>query len=689
MTDQRYGLRTVRQRTDELSSDSMRTPPRPERKIRPANERRRNEAQPLPSDMSDHGGYIRGLDGLRALAVGAVILYHVFPGVFRGGFLGVDVFFVISGFLITTLLIREDRKNNFIDLKGFWVRRARRLIPALATLILVVVPAAWAVHTDLLVGIGRQVLGALTFSTNWLEIAHGSSYFDQTSPLLFKNFWSLAIEEQFYVFWPIIMLVVLALLTVWWQRLALAATIAVGSGLLMMVLYSGDNLTRLYYGTDTHIFGIAIGVGLAFLWSDPSGRILGKAHWRRYSSAYGWTALAVLLIFMLILPDTGPWAYMGGMFAASLLTCVIIAAMLRSESILARVGEMRALRWIGTRSYGLYLWHWPILIMLAVVVPVAFGSWQYWLRSIAAIVLTGIICEISFRFVETPLRKNGFKASFARAREFVTAKREGKIAAGAVVLLVLATVVAIVIAPEKSETQRMIEAGQEGTVAISPAEVGEGTEGSEDVLSTVPPPPETISDDLDTTVPDASEVTAIGDSMIVASRTGLEAAMPGMNFVATSNLKWSDAPAVVQEALESEQIGRVVVIDFGTNAGVPDEDVVRQTVHMLGEGRMIFLVNLYSPSTFIDSSNSSLAKVAQEYPNVALIDWHAAASANPRLLQVDATHTSIDGANAFGALVKESITDFAVELSETKGVDPGQGWASESSSSNVDKSKER
>lgn len=169
-------------------------------------DRRSQEPRSNSSAYSDPGGYISGLDGLRAIAVLAVILYHIAPGVFHGGFLGVDVFFVISGFLITTLVLREKRKTGGINLGQFWVRRARRLLPAFLALIIIVVPLAWVVSRDLLVGIGRQVLGALTFSTNWLEIAHGSSYFDQTTPLLFKNFWSLAIEEQFYVLWPLAML---------------------------------------------------------------------------------------------------------------------------------------------------------------------------------------------------------------------------------------------------------------------------------------------------------------------------------------------------------------------------------------------------------------------------------------------------------------------------------------------------
>lgn len=639
---------------------------------------RRPREAGLGGDMADHGGYIAGLDGLRALAVVAVIIYHAFPGFMRGGFLGVDVFFVISGFLITTLLLREDRKNNFINLKAFWVRRARRLVPALALLVITVVPLAWAVNRDLMVGIGRQVLGALTFSTNWLELAHGSSYFDQTVPLLFKNFWSLAIEEQFYVLWPLIMLVVLALIGTWFKRVALAVGIALGSGFLMMVLYSGDNLTRLYYGTDTHIFGIALGVALAFIWADSNATVLGSEHWRRFNAGYGWGALTVVILFMLIMPDTGPWAYMGGMFVVSLLTAVFIAAMLAPNSFFSVLGETRVLRWIGTRSYGLYLWHWPILVMAAILVPTAVGSFGAFARSIVAIVVTGIIVELSFRFVETPVRVKGFRQSW---EEFSSAARTtvlGKIKSGAVALLVIATVLAIALAPDKSSTQLMIEEGEQGQVATSDESAGDASHDGEAVTDEEPAVvPQELIEDFDARIPDASEVTVIGDSMIAASRTGIEYAMPGVTIIAQSTLKWSDARGIVQSAIDRGNVGRVVVLDYGTNAGVTDEQVIKDIINLLGPERMIHIVNLYSPSSFIESSNDVLASVASQYENVNLVDWNALATENPGLLQVDATHTSLDGANAFGALLKDDITQFATDLSKQLGTDPGLGWGQE------------
>lgn len=730
----RYSLRTPRTGTPSrtprtaassrspgsgTSSSATRTPVRDVGSVRKPAPRttHRTAARRRPNSMSDGGGYIAGLDGLRALAVTAVIAYHVFPATFRGGFLGVDIFFVISGFLITTLLLREDRRNNYINLKQFWVRRARRLLPALLFLIVVVVPAAWLVSRDLLVGIGRQVLGAATFSTNWLEITHGSSYFDNTTPLLFKNFWSLAIEEQFYLIWPLVMLVVLAVLTTWWQRVILAGIIVAVSAGLMMLLYAGDNLTRVYYGTDTHIFGLAIGILVAFLWADRGETVLGSRIWRSYGAMTGWVALAMLVIFIFVMPDDGPWAYMGGMLLASIAAALIIAAMLIPGSIMAQIAELRAWRWIGTRSYGLYLWHWPVLVIVQAAWPLPIGSAANYLRSFLAVMLTCIIVELSFRFIETPIREYGFGGVFDRIRSAINSTAIAKILAAAMAALLVLTGVAIATAPAKSQTQIMIEEGENGggeasastadsaeggeeTVATPPARDGAsgsgGASGSDDTSASGAANPagsattspfallgariglsgvnivRALPIDFDTSIPQAEEVTVFGDSMIAASATGIEYAMPGVTLHGLSNMQYSNAFDMVNNELQAGTVGRAVVLDYGTNAGISDPNVVRQVINALGNHRMIFLVNLYSPSTFIDSSNELLAQVADEYANVTVIDWNSVAKENPSYLQVDMTHTSIEGANAFGQLIEDSLAPFAQELEALKAEDATQ-----------------
>ncbi|MGO1401655.1 MAG: acyltransferase family protein [Flaviflexus sp.] len=670
--------------------------------------------------MADPGGIIGGLDGLRALAVIAVVVYHITPGALPGGFLGVDVFFVVSGFLITTLLLREVRKTKKVDLKGFWTRRARRLLPALIFLVVTVVPAAALINRDLLVGIGRQVLGALTFSSNWLEIAHGSSYFDQTSPLLFKNFWSLAVEEQFYLLWPPLFILIIMMIRTWQTRVGLALGLAGVSALLMAIMADPMNLTRVYYGTDTHLFGLTLGIALAFSWAPPSGTWMAGT-WQRYSQIVGIAGFVGLMTLLFVLKDQSIIAYRGGILLASICTVALIAAMLAPGSRLAKISDNRVSRWVGTRSYAIYLWHWPILVMASLLWPAAPGTTEFWIRSALAVAVTFGICEFSYHYIETPIRKNGFKETISIAVNHIATRSPaavGLTVAGAI--MVAGTGIAVASAPEKSSVQLEIEENEkrfeeQNNTAPDPsgdpagpedANGGEGSEnvnnpdapgtdspgsdnpersenpdasqspdgtdnpdGSEDPDGSENPGESEGSEDPDNgnggqtpegdwTMPTGDEITAIGDSLIVTSADGLEVQFPGINFIAKSNRQWHQAPALVEQGLADGTIRRAVILDFGTNAGIPDPDVVRQTIELLGPDRMIVIVTIYGLSTFIDASNDYIREIASEYPNVAVADWHAAVSAQPQMLQADQTHPNIEGMYLFAETVDGALRSF-------------------------------
>src|SRR5690606_14639170 len=209
------------------------------------------------SPSSPHIPRYAGLDGLRAIAVCLVLIYHLFPAAgLPSGFIGVDVFFVVSGFLITSLLLRPTRHTLRHRLVDFWRRRARRLLPSLALMLTVCATTAWLIGGDVLVGIGRQLLGAATFSYNWVALGAGSDYFAATEPELFRNVWSLAVEEQFYLLWPLLLPVLLWVLRVRWLLVAFAVAAAAASAWWMSVLVGSDAVTRAYFGTDSHAFGL-------------------------------------------------------------------------------------------------------------------------------------------------------------------------------------------------------------------------------------------------------------------------------------------------------------------------------------------------------------------------------------------------------------------------------------------------
>lgn len=617
----------------------------------------RSDAEPTaksPHDARKLGkSYMPGLDGLRALAVLAVLLYHISPNQFIGGYIGVDLFFVISGFLITYRNLQNiQNPNKKFTLKNFWLRRARRLIPALVLVILVCVPIGAIIYPDILVGAFRQVAGALTYSTNWVEIIHGSNYFDQANPSLFKNFWSLAVEEQFYIIWPPLLLLLLSRRLKNSQLITIVATIAVASMVLMGVLATPDNYTRVYYGTDTHCFGLAMGIIFAFIWNKEKGSLS-----KEWLSAQPWipalapVGLIGFALIVMLVPDTAAFTYPFGLVLGSLFSLFLVGAVIiRPDTLFTRIMELAPLRWLGVRSYGIYLWHWPMLVFGRILIPTAMGTVENVAVDVLFAFISFVAADLSYRFVEEPMRKDGFIKSLEklvdRARDGIV----GRVQAGVCVVLVIATIVAIATAPAKTQLQMQIEKQQAEQAQQAQDAQQNNTEGGS------PQDPGSIPNYDESQmkgIPDSSTITAIGDSLISGNSIGFEEEFPEINFLAEPIRQWEQGVEVVKEGNQQGLIRQNVILDFGTNGGVADEDLVRQVLDELGPNRRILLYNIYSPSTFVDEANEIYEKFAEEYPNVYLVDWNSVASAHPEYLLSDRTHTNIEGQNAFVAAAKE------------------------------------
>ena len=590
-------------------------------------------------------GHLAGLDGLRALAIIAVVVFHLDPAWLPGGFLGVDVFFVISGFLITTLLVRERRSTGGVDLRGFWTRRARRLLPALLLVVPAAVLIARTVEADLLVGIRRQALGALTFSTNWLEIAGGSNYFAATSPQLFMNFWSLAVEEQFYLVWPLAMLGLLALhrrfaLTEW-VLASLVLGVGVASALKMALTYDAANPTRAYYGTDTHLFGLMLGAALAIVWTGPLRAYTTSSVWcSRRRWVIGGSAVTIAALLFLA-GEEHAWTFSLGIPLVSLATAVLLLAAVERPGRLRTVLELPPLTWIGQRSYGIYLWHWPVILIIAQDIPTNAGTAPFVWTRVWAVVVTLALADLSYRFVETPVRRLGFRESGRRvlgAFAHLRSVRVRRVVGGAAVAAALVLTVVLVTAPDRTSTQRTIEANQAKAAAPRKTE-----------------PAPTFSGTKSFTMPEGDEIDVFGDSMVVGSVPALEYYFPGIQIDARSNRQWSAGLSAVESAGDS--LRRAVVLAFGTNAGT-DPDTVEQILEEIGDDRMVVIVNLHADRlSRIDDDNAALERIADKHPNVALADWDAAVSAED--LQSDGIHPSLGGAHTYAATIRQAFADLS------------------------------
>ncbi len=344
--------------------------------------------------------YLPGLDGLRALAVVGVLLYHADAGLLPGGFLGVEVFFVLSGYLITSLLLAEWRREGRIDLQAFWLRRARRLIPALLAVLAATLTVASLFLPNDLARLRGDALAAVAYVANWHLIVGHTSYFEAVGrPPLLRHLWSLAVEEQFYLLWPPLLLLGLR----WWRQpgplLGLALAAALASSLLMALLYQPDtDPSRVYYGTDTRASGPLIGAALA---------LAGRLRWPRQQmppwllDLLGLAALGALAVAGLRLSDAEPGLYRGGFLGIDLVVAALLVAVVQPRGRLGRLLGQQPLRWLGLRSYAVYLWHWPVFALTRPELDVPLDGWPL---LALRLVLTGGLAELSYRLVEMPIR---------------------------------------------------------------------------------------------------------------------------------------------------------------------------------------------------------------------------------------------------------------------------------------------
>lgn len=366
--------------------------------------RRRSSPRAPAAPPSRERRYLPGLDGMRALAVIAVVLFHSPLAVAPGGFLGVEVFFVISGYIITRALLAEREQRGRVSIARFWVRRARRLLPALFLLLAGVTAWSALFAPGELAGLRRDIGAALVYVTNWDLIAAGENYFATWErPSLLRHLWSLAVEEQFYLLWPPLLMGALAFGR---RRGALALIVAgaAASAIAMAALHEpGGGVARIYYGTDTRASGLLIGAALAFVWSAPAAVSRGRGRAVAEGTGLallGGAALGALTAFTLLLDGGAAFLYRG--FALTgLATAALIVAATHGRSPFARLLALRPLPWLGLRSYGIYLWHWPVMALSRPGVDVPLdGAALFALQ--AAVTLA--LAEASYRWVELPIR---------------------------------------------------------------------------------------------------------------------------------------------------------------------------------------------------------------------------------------------------------------------------------------------
>jgi len=615
-----------------------------------------------------------GLDGVRALAVLTVIGFHEGASGLPGGFLGVDIFFVLSGFLITDLLVARYDRTGRLDLAGFWTRRARRLLPALAVMLVVVTAAATVIEPGQEVSLRLALLAAATYASNWFQILHHVSYFAAVgqagAPPPLDHLWSLAIEEQFYLVWPLIVWCVIARLATRRARVACALTGAAVSALVMVIQYTpGGDPSAVYYGTDTHASALLIGAALALARPLQALTAIPAAHARRLDIG-GIAGLVVLAWAAGHFSGSDPVVYPAGLLLAAFAAAALVAAA-AGHGVIAALTSWQPLRWVGVRSYGIYLWHWPVIALgTALVGPGASSPWLWPVETGVTIALA----SASWRYVETPIMRNGLGASVRHWVQLVAAASRRPVAGTRVraVPVAVAAVVAITVvvacygvarppaadAPsgllrQVANGERVISASQATPSARSTPSPSSAPPATEHAPAKATPTPPAACHRGQLRV-SGSQVTAVGDSVMLASAMALEAAMPGVYIDAKIDRQTPTGLALIRSLAAAGRLRHVVVFSLGTNGSVTARQL-RQLQRAVGAGRELVLVSTFGPQAWEHAVNTALAAAARHGQHTELADWHQAIAARPGLLWPDGIHPRPAGARLYARVVLAAI----------------------------------
>jgi peptidoglycan/LPS O-acetylase OafA/YrhL len=625
--------------------------------------------------------WLRGLDGLRAVAVSAVVVFHFAPTVLPGGFLGVDLFFVISGYLITRLLLTEIDATGWLALRDFYVRRVRRLVPAVVALLLITATASALLWRDELPTTRGGVLASLGYLTNWWLIGAHESYFVTSGrPPMVQHLWSLAIEEQYYLVWPVVLAVVSGAYLTWRRRdvrrdavlagarlyrvAGVALVLAAGSTLAMALIaidedvpYGADS-GRVYFGTDTHAMGLLLGAAVGALATRgtlPLARRRLRLRGAFLTDLAATIALVLLVQIMVGVDEFTPGLYRGGFLAASVLCVVVVAAVPRPMSALGWLLERAPLRWLGRRSYSIYLWHWPVAVVTRPDVDLALAGWQVFLLRTA---ITLGLAEASFRVIEQPFRVGGLSGmvrAWGWARLSRTARARVAPAAVAAVLVVFGSLISAF--AYTSPSPALASAGR----SAAPATITAPAASPRPAARTAHPRPRSTSRSAPRTTqppatvsPPAPTVSAFGDSVMLGAAPQLRATIAHVSVSAVEGRQARDVFADIAQHQVAGTLGACVVIHTGDNGIIAPADLSRALASLHDRSRVVVLTDRVARD-WQGPNNDTLHAVVPRFPNAVLVDWYGIANPHRDWFYRDGLHLRPPGQRAYAEAVAAAL----------------------------------
>ena len=609
--------------------------------------------------------YITGLDGIRAIAVIMVLAYHLKLALFKSGFLGVTVFFVLSGYLITGILISEVEEEGTIDLKNFWLRRIRRLVPAVMSMAVVIIFVSAVVNRIIFTKGCKDFLASVLGFNNWWQIFNKVSYFEAAGvPSPFTHCWSLAIETQFYLIYPLILLGIYKLVKSREEGRAKRGLLFAGvtlllaliSVILMIVLFDPQqDASRVYYGTDTRAFSLLFGALLAILWEY---QMVPRRLSASVNMVLGSVSFAVLLVMTIAINGSSNFWYRGGQFVGTILTVLVIYTVSGRKTWLSRFLSNPVLKWIGDRSYSIYLWHYPIILLISK------GIKASWWITLIEIVLSVVLAELSYRFIETPIRhgiigeylnilRSRPKSRQEKKRQVQVARRSLKVMAGTFVLTV-SLILCMIFVPKKNalDTLQKRESKAKETGKMTEEQLAKqkanGSESDDTICTT---------DLTDDEILEGLNLLLIGDSIAVDVTDDFYEMFPN----SVSDTKIGRITSLGKQVLDSyidekKWEGEGVIFASLSNSPINGElEAIREKI---GKDMPLFLTTVRIPhDTFEEESNSKIKKFVEENDHTYLIDWYAASEGHDEYFDADDTHLLSAGAKAYAKCIKEAVLD--------------------------------
>jgi peptidoglycan/LPS O-acetylase OafA/YrhL len=575
--------------------------------------------------------YIPAIDGLRAVAVAAVILYHLGFSWIPGGFLGVDLFFVISGYVITRLLLDSIERSGGLDLRGFYKARARRLLPPMIFMIVVTAfyITIWA--QDSVKRFVTDIPFALTGTINWWLVAKEQDYFEAIGrPPLLQHTWSLAVESQFYLVWPVILLLVLKRFGKKVIPFAALLVALISASLLFYVslqLDASSDVSHIYFGTDTHSVGLFLGAALAVSWIPQNFKSEVSARAQNFIDLIGVFGLTGILATFLLIDESSPTAYKIAFPLAAIFGVAIITSIVHPASRFAPILQNRVLLWIGERSYAIYLWHWVIFQISRPRVDI---DGQDWALIAVRILIVLALADISLKLVELPIRSGAVEYWFKGMKYRTASVRKRQ------KILVVSSISVVILSLSVLSTTAIVSSNRTA-------------QAFEESLTSAP-----VVTETETAAINPSEaIWLTGDSVILGIRSAIAEIRP---IIIVNARVGRQAPELLEEMQRdvAKAAGSSVVMDLGNN-DLLDPETVREIFALAKESPRIVVVNTAVPRPYRDENNRIIEEVAAEFSNVRVVDWNSISEDHPEYFAPDGVHLVPTGVTAYVMAIDEAL----------------------------------